>query len=106
MLFGLEVRPEYDMTLGAFLLPLTLSWGIHDYVRIFAGPAFIFNEDSSIRKISWYGMAGVTLAPFLLKTDTGEYAPYAEVAWQSKYNSNFISGFRFSTGIRWTFQVK
>jgi hypothetical protein len=104
MLFGLEVRPEYDMTQGAFLLPLTLSWGINDYVRIFAGPIFSFGEESTTGEISWYGTAGVTVAPFLLETKTGEYATYAELAWQSN-NSNFLSGLRFSTGIRWTYQV-
>ncbi|MDR1836308.1 MAG: C40 family peptidase, partial [Treponema sp.] len=36
MIFGLELRPEYDGALGVFRLPLTLSWGFNDKIRVFA----------------------------------------------------------------------
>jgi outer membrane autotransporter protein len=63
---------------------------------------------------SWLGTAGVTAAPFILKTSGGEFAPYLEIAWQSYFsdnpgtnlNADFSAGFRFSTGIRWTIQVQ
>jgi probable lipoprotein NlpC len=121
MLFGFELRPEYDSALGVFRLPFTLSWGFNDKFRIFAGPVISFGNASlssgeSERLYSggtsWLGTIGMTAAPFILKTKSGEFAPYIETAWQSYsydgQNSNlsadFTAYFRFSTGLRWTTQ--
>lgn len=119
MLFGLELRPEWDGALGVFRLPLTLSWGINDKIRIFAGPALSFGD--AVLAISgenrhysggtsWLGTAGITIAPFSLTIVQGELSPYGEIAWQSYFsdssnanlNADFAAGFRFSTGLRYT----
>lgn len=119
MLFGLELRPEYDGALGVFRLPLTLSWGFNDKYRIFAGPVLSMGSasistDEGERHYSggtsWLGTIGVTAAPFTLNTKRGAFAPYVEAAWQSYFsdnsnsnlNADFSAGFRFSTGLRWT----
>jgi len=123
MLFGLELRPEYDRALGVFRLPLTLSWGFNDKIRIFAGPVVSFGDASLSTGegdrhytggTSWLGTIGVTAAPFIINTKKGEFAPYVEAAWQS-YSSNnqdknlgadLSAHFRFSTGLRWTMQIR
>jgi len=122
MIFGLEVRPEYDGALGVFRLPITLSWSLNDKFSIFAGPVISFGDavistEGGERRYSggtsWLGTAGITVAPFILKTKGGEFAPYLEVAWQSYFSDNqtpdlgadFSAGLRFSTGIRWTMQI-
>ena len=122
MLFGLELRPEYDGALGVFRLPLTFSWGINDKFRIFAGPVVSFGNASISTDegdryysggTSWLGIVGFTVAPFIISTSNGEFAPYFEAAWQSYFSDNpnndlsadFSAHFRFSTGIRWTTQI-
>lgn len=122
MLFGLELRPEYDGALGVFRLPITLSWGFNDQIRIFGGPVFSFGdaaltigEEERVYSggTTWFGTIGLTVAPFIFTTKGGEFAPYLEAAWQSyfsenlqnNFNADFSAGFRFSTGIRWTIQV-
>ncbi|MCL2230712.1 MAG: C40 family peptidase [Treponema sp.] len=120
--FGLEVRPEYDGALGVFRLPITISWGMGDNFRIFAGPvlsygdAVLYTEDGDRRYnggTSWLGAIGVTVLPFIAKTPAGEFAPYIEAAWQSYFIENqkfnllydFSAGFRLSTGLRWQIKV-
>jgi len=123
MVFGFEVRPEYDGALGVFRLPITFSWGPSERIRIFAGPVLSFGDaslstDDGVRNYSggtsWLGSAGVTAAPFGFKTPNGEFAPYFELAWQSYFSddrdfdlfADFSAGLRFSTGLRWLFQVR
>ncbi|WP_461246915.1 C40 family peptidase [Treponema sp. R6D11] len=122
MIFGLELRPEYDGGLGVFRLPITFSFGPNDKIRLFAGPVFSFGDASLSIKgnkryysggTSWFGTAGITLSPFVFKSSAGEIAPYVEAAWQSYYSDNadvnvaadFSANFRFSTGIRWLIKV-
>jgi probable lipoprotein NlpC len=123
MIFGLELRPEYDRMLGIFRLPVTLSWGLNEKIRIFGGPALSFGDasimtDNGARNYSggtsWFGTLGITAAPFIFKTSHGNFAPYFEAAWQ-KYHSNDSSAnlnadisasLRLSTGIRFTRQIK
>jgi hypothetical protein len=122
MIFGLELRPEYDGALGVFRLPITLSWGPNDQIRVFAGPVFSFGEaalstEDGTRRYSggtsWLGTIGLTAAPFIYASEAGEFAPYLEIAWQSYFNqsggsslnADFSAGFRFSTGVRWTLQI-
>jgi probable lipoprotein NlpC len=123
MIFGLELRPEYDRALGVFRLPLTLSWGPNDKLRIFAGPVLSIGDASLSTEegeryysggTSWLGTIGLTAAPFIIKTSKGEFAPYIETAWQSYFsensnsnlNADISAGLRLSTGIRWTLQFK
>jgi len=123
MIFGLELRQEYDRSLGVFRLPLTLSFGPNEKIRVFAGPVFSFGNASLMvngkrRYYSsgsrWFYTAGITISPFVLKTSAGNIAPYAEAAWQSYYSDNadvniaadFFANTRFSTGIRWMIRVK
>ena len=123
MVFGLEIRPEYDDGLGVFRLPITFSWGPNEKFRIFAGPAFSFG-DASISTgngerqysggTSFLGNIGFTAAPFVINSPQGEFAPYFEMAWQSYFSNNnrpdpvsdLSAGFRFSTGVRWLFQIR
>jgi probable lipoprotein NlpC len=123
MVFGLEIRPEYDHALGVFRLPVTLSWGPSDQIRIFAGPMFTFGDASITTQdgqrnyssgTSWFGTIGFTAIPFAINTSGGVFSPYAEVAWQAYLSDNnsfdlladFSAGFRFSTGIRWIINVR
>ncbi|MCL2441588.1 MAG: C40 family peptidase [Treponema sp.] len=123
MVFGFEVRAEYDDALGVFRLPLTFSWGPNDQIRIFAGPVFSFGDaafstDDGKRYYSggtsWLGTIGFTAAPFVFKSSSGDFSPYIEAAWQSYFSNNknfdlsydFSAGFRFSTGVRWLIHVK
>jgi probable lipoprotein NlpC len=123
MYFGLQIRPEYDGGLGVFRLPATLAWGPSDKIMIFAGPAISFGEakltvDNNERRYAggthWLGAIGVTAAPFTLETSSGVFAPYVEAAWQryiskndtKNTNADFLAGFRFSTGLKWTIQVR
>jgi probable lipoprotein NlpC len=122
MVFGLEIRPEYDGALGVFRLPITFSWGPNDQIRVFFGPVFSFGDASISTEdgerhysggTSWLGTIGFTAAPFIFKSSNGEFSPYIEIAWQSYFSNNatpdpaldFSAGFRFSTGIRWLINV-
>jgi len=122
MIFGVEIRPEYDGALGVFRLPITFSWGPSDKIMIFAGPVFSFGDASlstsgGTRRYSggsnWMGAIGVTAAPFIFETKGGEFAPYIEAAWQYYFsdedsknaNADFSAAFRFSTGLRWSYQL-
>jgi len=123
MIFGFESRMEYDGALGVFRLPFTLSWGFDDKYRFFAGPVLSFGSPSIYTGdkernytggTSWLGAVGFTAAPFILKSAVGEIAPYFETAWQyyisdnasRNLNADISAGLRFSTGIRWTRQIR
>jgi probable lipoprotein NlpC len=121
MIFGIELRPEWDGGLGIFRIPLTLSWGINDKLRFFAGPALSIGDAAMTFSgenrtytggTSWLGAVGVTYAPFALKIADGNLAPYGELAWQSYFSNNnnnnvaadLSAGLRFSTGLRYTWK--
>ena len=123
MIFGFEIRPEYDGALDVFRLPFTLSWGPSEKILIFAGPVLSFGDaslsvDGEKRSYSngtsWLGTIGLTAAPFIFEAAKGELAPYFETAWQSYIsdnsdrnpNADFSAGFRFSTGIRWSWKIR
>jgi len=122
MIFGLELRPEWDGLLGVFRAPLTLSWGLSDRLRFFAGPAVSFGSpaisaNGQTRRYSggtsWLGAAGVTAAPLAIRVAGARVSPYGELAWQS-YSSDgsesagsaadVAAGLRFSTGLRLTWR--
>jgi len=122
MIFGVELRPEYDGILGVFRLPLTFSFGPNEKIRFFAGPVLSIGDASLLINgnqryysggTSWFGTAGVNFSPFVFKTPAGEFAPYVELAWQSYYSNNadiniiadLSASFRFSTGIRWLIRI-
>jgi probable lipoprotein NlpC len=122
MIFGVELRPEWDRALGVFRLPLTLSWGVSDKLRFFAGPVISFGDaaltvSGETRRYtggtSWFGAAGITIAPFAIKIAGNDLSPYGELAWQSysstnsrqNFGADFAAGFRFSTGIRYTWKI-
>jgi len=122
MIFGAEIRPEWDNILGVIRVPVTLSWGLSDGLRIFAGPVLNFDiaatdESGESRpfasRISWLGVVGLTLAPFTVKTARTDFTPYGEIAWQSSFKNSpdrnigadFANGFRFSTGLRITWRI-
>jgi len=122
MMIGFELRPEYDGALGVFRVPLTLSWGYTDKIRLFAGPVISFGDPSISAEdgersysggTSWFGTIGIYVAPFVYKSSIGNIAPYFETAWQCyrsdnesrNYNADVSACLRFSTGIRWTKQI-
>jgi len=121
MIFGLELRPEWDGVLGVFRVPLTLSWGINDKFRVFAGPVLSFGDAAMIVSgesrpytggTSWFGAAGITVAPLAFKIARVNLAPYGELAWQSyfykgndkNFGADFGAGLRFSTGLSCTWR--
>jgi len=109
-IFGLELRPEYDGLHEIFRLPVTLSWGFNENIKLFAGPVFTFSETWGT---TWRAVIGVTAYPFIIRTAGGNFAPYIEAAWQSNFsngsgfsfNSDFSSNFRLSTGIKWLIPI-
>jgi probable lipoprotein NlpC len=123
MIFGLELRMEYDGALGVFRIPVTFSLGYTDKFRIFAGPVLSFGNPSISTEdgkrnysggTSKLGAIGISAAPFSFESSVGEIAPYFETAWQyyvsdnksKNYNADVSAGLRFSTGIRWTKQIR
>jgi probable lipoprotein NlpC len=122
MVFGFEIRPEYDGTFGVFRLPITFSVGPSDKLRFFAGPLFSFgyasltinnNKRNYTSGTNWFGVVGITVAPFVAKTSSGDFAPYVEAVWQAYFSddtdidfaADLSASFRFSTGIRWLIKI-
>ena len=113
MIFGAELRAEWDSALGVFRLPLTFSWGLSDRLRIFTGLVLSFGDAAMDESLSWLGAVGLTIAPFAFKTARTDLAPYAELAWQSYFKNgpdsnigaDFAAGLRFSTGLRLTWHM-
>ena len=123
MVWGLELRPEYDAAFGIFSLPMTLSWGPSEKLRVFAGTVLTIGEaelstEYGARQYSsrsnMLATIGATAAPFAISSAAGDFSPYFELAWQSYFsdNQNFdlaadlSASFRFTSGIRWLIQVK
>ena len=121
-IIGMELRPEWDRTLGVFRLPLTFSWGASDKLRIFAGPVVSFGSaelavSGGSREYSggtaWLGAAGITYAPVAINIAQTAIAPYAELAWQSYFSkgggrnvfADFSANTRLSTGLRVTWRI-
>jgi probable lipoprotein NlpC len=120
---GFEIRPEYDDALGVFRMAFTPSLGFDDKLRIFAGPAFTLGRSAIETKSgnrpytggnAWIGAAGVTVAPFAIPIGKGTLDPFVELAWQSyqrgggteaSRNADISAGFRFSTGIRYSWDL-
>ncbi|MDR2758150.1 MAG: C40 family peptidase [Spirochaetaceae bacterium] len=92
MRIGLELRPQWDTALHVFRMPVTVSAGFKDVIRIFAGPAFaigspVLNTGNETRRYtggnSWLGEIGITVAPFSFELSRGALSFYGEIAWQS-----------------------
>jgi probable lipoprotein NlpC len=116
---GLELRPEWDNTLGVFHIPLTFSLGLDERFRLFVGPAFSFGDAELQTKegerrytggTAVIGAAGLSFAPFPIKAGGGTISVYGEAAWQSYFlesgegrnpNADFSAAFRLSTGLRY-----
>jgi probable lipoprotein NlpC len=108
MIFGFEIRPEYDGLTNIFRLPMTVSWGLNERYRVFLGPVLTLGDTSYPETINWLGVVGISVAPFAVRTPGGNFAPYLELAWQHDFNNPYLSpsrsfteGLRFSTGVRW-----
>jgi probable lipoprotein NlpC len=116
---GMELRPEWDNTLGIFRIPFTFSLGLDERFRIFAGPAFSFGNAELQTKegdrqytggSAIIGAVGITFAPFSINVGGGSFSIYGEAAWQSYFpeggaernpSADFGAAFRFSTGLRY-----
>jgi len=109
-IYGLELRPEYDDLFKVFRLPITVSWGVSDNIKFFAGPVFTSSETWGS---TWRILAGVTVIPFSIKSANNVFSPYIEAVWQSNFsdgknislNTDFYTGFRFNTGIKWLIHI-
>jgi hypothetical protein len=116
---GMEIRPEWDNTLGIFRMPFTFSLGLDERFRIFAGPAFSFGDAELQTKeggrqytggTTIIGAVGITFAPFSINAGRGRLSIYGEAAWQSYFpesgtardpSADFGAAFRLSTGLRY-----
>jgi probable lipoprotein NlpC len=115
---GLELRPHWDGALGIIRLPLTLSLGFGDLVRVFAGPALTLGNPVSAGgrrytgEAAWLGTAGIMTAPFAWDLGGRELALYGEIAWEAlrrnpaleaAWDADFGAALRVSTGLRCVF---
>ncbi|MDR2629918.1 MAG: C40 family peptidase [Spirochaetaceae bacterium] len=116
---GLELRPQWDTALHVFRMPITVSAGIKDSIRLFAGPAFaigspVLNTGDESRPYtggnSWLGEIGITMAPFSFKLPRGALSFYGEIAWQSyvkdpgledNWKADVGTALRVSTGLQY-----
>lgn len=123
VLLGLELRPEWDGALGIVRLPLALSLGFNDVIRVFGGPALSLGDPSLRRETgdrpyaggaSWLGILGVQAVPFSFDLPGGALSLYGELCWQSlvprpgqgeDFNADMAAAFRFSTGLRYTWAL-
>jgi probable lipoprotein NlpC len=117
---ALELRPEYDGSLGIFRIPLTLSLGMDDGFRIFAGPALTLGtpalrsgggERPYTGADTWLGVLGISAAPLSFNLGGGTLSLYGEAAWQffvpgpsaaTDWAADLSAGFRLFTGISYT----
>ncbi len=67
---GLEIRPEYDKSLGDFRLPFVLAIGIDKHLKLFAGPALTFGAPNLGGERQYEASGG------LLSTAGIEYTPF------------------------------
>ena len=115
---GLELRPEWNNTLGVFRLPLTLSIGT-DVFQIFFGPAFTFGDPSiGDRRYdgggAWLWQVGFSGAFPIVSLGPGAISIYGELVWQryhlssgqdSSSSQDIAANVRFSTGIRYFWKL-
>jgi probable lipoprotein NlpC len=115
---GLELRPHWDGALGVVRLPLTLSLGFGDLIRVFAGPALTLGTPRPVGgrrytgEAAWLGTAGIMTAPFSWDLGGRELALYGEIAWEAlrrdpaleaAWDADFGAALRVSTGLRCRF---
>ncbi|MFP3090676.1 NlpC/P60 family protein [Treponema sp. TIM-1] len=116
---GLELRPQWDTALHVFRMPIAISAGFKELVRIFAGPAFaigspVLNTGDENRPYtggnSWLGEIGIAVAPLSFKLPRGALSVYGEIAWQSyvkdpaleaDWKADVGTALRVSTGLQY-----
>ena len=115
---GLEIRPEWDFTLGVFRLPVTISGGT-DIFQVFGGPAYTFGEPSlSLGKEerhysggrAWLWELGISAAFPPIRIGSGALSFFGELAWQPyfleegedfSFRHDVTANLRISTGLRY-----
>jgi len=120
---GAEVRAEWDAALGVFRLPLTLSFGFGDELRLFAGPALsLGNAKLAARNGTrayradggFFGALGVAWAPVSFRIADGSLSIFGELAWQSytrdpalgeDWSFDLAANLRVSTGLRYRWSI-
>jgi probable lipoprotein NlpC len=120
---GLELRPNWDNTLGVFRLPIALSVGT-DTFQVFGGPVYIFGEpgfnlENNERPYSggnsWLWEAGISAAFSPVTVKQGTVSLYGELAWQPDFRGNgenfnlwhdLTTNLRASTGVRYLWRLK
>lgn len=119
---GLELRPEWDGSLGVFRVSSVLSVGIGKEWRLFAGPALVFGdpvlEDGAKRDYApaggWLATGGVCWTPATFNVRGVLVSPYLDIAWQryepeasekDDFGADATANFRASVGVRlsWDF---
>lgn len=115
---GLELRPEWDASLGVLRVPLTLSVSFGEQLSFFAGPALVFGDPS----LEWKGgnrgyaasggllaSGGVRWSPFSFKAGASKISLFGELAWQryepdasepEDFAADVAANFRATAGVR------
>lgn len=114
---GIEFRTDWDKTLGVFRFPLTLSLGLSDSFRIFAGPSLSLGAASietshGVREYQaesgFFATVGVSWVPVSFKIGNATLSVLTEAAWQSyarnedlppDWTADLSANLRLSTGL-------
>ena len=113
---GLELRPQYDHSLGIFRLPFTVALGT-DRFQVFAGPAYTFGTPAFTLSYGerryiggWLWEFGFSSAFPPIRIGAGALFIFGEMAWQSyrreegqnfRFRPDLGANLRVSTGIRY-----
>lgn len=84
--FGIDIRPEYDATLGVFRLPAALSVGLDRKLRFFAGPALTLGDPELEGKAYEAGggcaaTAGISWVPFSFRVGSATLGVCGELVY-------------------------
>ena len=113
---SIELRPQWDNSLGVFRLPFTLALGT-DRFQVFAGPAFTFGQpalemSNGLRQYvgGWQWEVGASAAFAPIRIGPGGLSFFGELAWQShqrsegldfRFRPDALANIRLSTGVRY-----
>lgn len=116
---GVELRPEWDKTLGVIRVSPVLSLGLGDNWRVFLGPALVAGDpvlETGGRRAyapggGWLATGGICWTPFGFNLQGARVSPYLDLAWQryvpdsSEPQNNaadLVANFRASFGLQFS----
>lgn len=91
---GIELRPEYDATLGDFRLPAVLSLGFDKNLKVFAGPALTLGSPNLNGSRAyeaqggWLATAGVVFTPLHFRAAGLDWGVSAELVYNRYVSSD------------------